>query len=488
MKTVLAMLIIVSIGCGSYRSGPPAAASSNKNDSFTPTSSSPASNAAELSAPPSESPQPQTQESELWDPTDDLHVAGKMLERVKQEGVVRIASVRASGERYVFVGEFEETWQFAPTQQPRPKTDLWLVNKNGTELRRLTEAGESYDPEGSPSGNEIAFIKRGSVCVIDIASKDVGTLLYAQEPAGNSVAADYLEHSQPKWSPNGKAIAALAKDGTTAWVIVATKEGNDICTFGRGFERYGWNSESEMVVDYGRFVFDWENMFSDTESADRPASNGSNLGTGKDHGGKQEVSERFLSRLLKKVSAYGVERIADYSFDPSGKRIVFAGEFEGNMAYGSGSRGDLWLVNRDGAGLRRLTENHYSSQPVWSPSGKEIAFVADLDSISVINVKTRKVRSLPGLQAIPPKAGGVTPHDNFAKPYLRPRWSPNGKVIAAEGADLGDGFVTAVDARFGNKILDVLRGSFSWNLEGELVIPALGKFVFDWNSALFNRR
>lgn len=139
-----------------------------------------------------------------------------------------------------------------------------------------------------------------------------------------------------------------------------------------------------MVVDSGRFVFDWENMFSRTEPAVSPASNGSNLGTGKDAGRKQEVSERFLSRLLKKVKVPGVIRIVEYSIAPSGNKIVFAVEFEESIYRPKETH--LWLVNRDGTGLRRLTENHHSVEPAWSPSGKEIAF-RNIDSISVIDVR-----------------------------------------------------------------------------------------------------
>lgn len=108
------------------------------------------------------------------------------------------------------------------------------------------------------------------------------------------------------------------------------------------------------------------------------------------------------------------------------------------------------------------------------------------DSMSRYRRKTRNVRSLPGLQAYHPKEGERN-HDNWDRPYLGPRWSPNGKVIAAEGADDGDGSVTVVDSRFGDKVFDVFQGNFSWSHDGALVIPAIGKFVFDWNSALFKR-
>jgi hypothetical protein len=148
MKTVFASLIVVSIGCGSYRSGQSAAISANKNDSLTPTSSSPALSAAELNAPSSESPQPQTQEFELWDPNDDRNIAKRLLERVKQEGVVRIVSVLASRDKYVFVGEFEVSAQDVPAERPANERPM---NKNGSEtLRSVFRVGVSASDPPKP--------------------------------------------------------------------------------------------------------------------------------------------------------------------------------------------------------------------------------------------------------------------------------------------------------------------------------------------------
>jgi Tol biopolymer transport system component len=426
----------------------------------------------------------QTTEVELWKPGDDL--SAKMLERVRTEGVIRIASIHPSGDKYLFVGEFEESRQFAPTQPPRPKTDLWLVNRDGSGLVRLSNYGEGYDPEWSPSGDRLAFVERGSVKVYVFEPKRIQwhrwtvddtsrTVFHAQEPSDRFPDVSYVEYSQPRWSPNGEGLAAVAREGTTAWVEVAAKLAGPICHFAKGADRYQWNSRSELVLDYGRFVFDWERLFSATEPSDNPALN-------KGQAEKQEVSQQFLNRLLKLVSAYGVVRLGDYSVSPSGDRIAFAGEYEGPIYR---PKTNLWLVNRDGTGLQRLTKNYYSADPAWSPSGKEIAF-ADLDSVKIMDVKSRKVRSLPGLQPKEPRIE----YDRYG--YASPRWSPNGKAIAAVGyaANGGTGWMTAVEARSGTKILESRMEvyNFAWNREEELVIETDGKFVFDWSSSIFNRR
>lgn len=81
-------------------------------------------------------------------------------------------------------------------------------------------------------------------------------------------------------------------------------------------------------------------------------------------------------------------------------------------------------------------------------------------------------------------------HGRWDFVYLRPRWSPNGKVITAQGVDDTEGWIAAVDARSGNKLLETTQSgtSYSWHPNGELVIPTIGKFVFDWKSTLFNWR
>jgi hypothetical protein len=47
------------------------------------------------------------------------------------------------------------------------------------------------------------------------------------------------------------------------------------------------------------------------------------------------------------------------------------------------------------------------------------------------------------------------------------------------------GGVVVVDARSGSLVL--FGSNFAWNDVGELVVEDYGRFVFDWNSALFNR-
>jgi TolB protein len=63
--------------------------------------------------------------------------------------------------------------------------------------------------------------------------------------------------------------------------------------------------------------------------------------------------------------------LAQPAFSPDGRRILFSyGPFDSN---GNPSP-DLYVVNGDGGGLVRLTNDGVSSAPRWSPDGKKIIF------------------------------------------------------------------------------------------------------------------
>ncbi len=58
------------------------------------------------------------------------------------------------------------------------------------------------------------------------------------------------------------------------------------------------------------------------------------------------------------------------AWSPDGKQLVFTG-YDGGWS-------DLFIVNRDGSDLRRLTNDRYADlHPAWSPDGKTIAFTTD---------------------------------------------------------------------------------------------------------------
>jgi dipeptidyl aminopeptidase/acylaminoacyl peptidase len=78
-----------------------------------------------------------------------------------------------------------------------------------------------------------------------------------------------------------------------------------------------------------------------------------------------------------------LERISDVQASPQGDRVVFmrrVTDFDANK-----ERNDIWLVNPDGNGLRRLTTHPAgSSQPRWSPDGRALYFLSKRGDLSQV--------------------------------------------------------------------------------------------------------
>jgi TolB protein len=94
------------------------------------------------------------------------------------------------------------------------------------------------------------------------------------------------------------------------------------------------------------------------------------------------VSELFGGRGLQVMNADGSGRRtllhgvngSHPTWSPDGRRIAFGSSHLAEFS-------ELYLVNADGSGLRRLAERGLA--PVWSPDGQTIAFVRDFVGRSV---------------------------------------------------------------------------------------------------------
>jgi dipeptidyl aminopeptidase/acylaminoacyl peptidase len=112
---------------------------------------------------------------------------------------------------------------YLPPRETRRPTQLYVVPLGGGEPRRLTDGpfGVS-DPDWSPDGRRVAFV-RDTTDTLEIRD-EAEPALYVVTVADGAVrrlATGFRENGQPKWSPDGNAIAFICSKGRGAE--------NDVC-------------------------------------------------------------------------------------------------------------------------------------------------------------------------------------------------------------------------------------------------------------------
>ena len=130
-------------------------------------------------------------------------------------------------------------------------TDLWVVTVDGPGLERLTFIDQFTGwPAWSPDGERIAFVRRPPGAKSDIY------LIDANGTNEDNLTEDPLyEDAEPAWSPDGTRIAfsSTRGDGSTAQIHVMNADGSGVeqLTYPSGF-----NSSPSWSPDGRRIAFD----------------------------------------------------------------------------------------------------------------------------------------------------------------------------------------------------------------------------------------
>ena len=92
---------------------------------------------------------------------------------------------------------------------------IYVVNSDGSGLKRITDLKGDTSPRWSPDGAHVAFARGGSLLVMNADGSDVHTIMEAQ--SGDNVEACRAGSFVGSWSPDGKRITYY--DGTPAITV-----------------------------------------------------------------------------------------------------------------------------------------------------------------------------------------------------------------------------------------------------------------------------
>lgn len=137
--------------------------------------------------------------------------------------------------------------------------------------------------------------------------------------------------------------------------------------------------------------------------------------------------------IAKLTDVDGID--ASPTWSPDGSQIAFVSDRHGSP--------QLWVMNKDGSGQRRLTfQGEYNQTPEWSPRGDKILFTAR-DERLIFDIFTVEVAT-----------GVINRLTQNQGNNEEPDWSPNGRYVVFSSTRTGEAklYISTEDGRIQNQI------------------------------------
>jgi Tol biopolymer transport system component len=379
--------------------------------------------------------------------------------------------------------------------------DIYVMNANGNELTPLTTDGANSAPTWSPDGSKIAFARETpgntDIYVMTPDGSNVTRLtndpllesapawspdasriafsaygsppgpvhIYTMNADGTSrsqITDSELDDASPAWSPDGTSIA-FVRDSRSIFVVEPDGGGpREVVdpgglTGGLGLTFYPtWSPDGTKILfqsgpdgsDQGIYMVNVDgsglHKVGSGKGSDptwQPVPPGSSPGPPTSPTDRMAFSSyrdgRLMDIYLMNRDGTGVIRITDSAaedhqpvWSPDGTKIAFSSTRSRGSPH---TRGDIFVMNGDGTGVDRLTFGFSSAgSPAWSPDGSQIAFAACCEpaddiyegwDVYVINVDGSGLRRL-----------------TTGRGYdYSPTWSPDATLIAFSRDEDGTG-------------------------------------------------
>lgn len=243
------------------------------------------------------------------------------------------------------------------SDRERGEWELFSMDPYGKQVRRLTRRkGEERHPSLSSDGRWVVFAGRSgdgplsaggpseNLWLCDVENPQSLRPLTAERPGGSD--------RHPRYSPDGTRIAFVSdRDGNPELYALDAATGANVLRLTNDPAN---DTEPAFSPDGARVVF----------SSDRGGALYRRLYVMDSLGNGTPTQLRMLNPSGQEET-FDAGHLAEPTFSPDGTRIAFS------------YRGDIYVAQSDGSGLRRLTRAWGEcSRPTWSPDGHGIAFTA----------------------------------------------------------------------------------------------------------------